>query len=142
MTDVPNPFQSPEAEAYTSDLPYQQAEHSGWMWILFSFNGRIPRRYYWGASVLVGVLFLAFMFGLMAVFGEGSDEVFNGMIFAFIPFVWCTLALRVKRWHDRDKRGWWILITLIPYLGSIWEFIECGCLRGTEGPNRFGSDPT
>lgn len=52
-----------------------------------------------------------------------------------------ALAVGVKRWHDRNKSAWWILIALIPYIGGIWILIECGCLRGTLGPNRFGGDP-
>jgi len=47
----------------------------------------------------------------------------------------------VKRYHDRDKSGWWILILFIPLVGFIWFLIELGCLPGTPGPNRFGPDP-
>ena len=55
---------------------------------------------------------------------------------------WIGLALAVKRWHDRDKSGWWVLINLIPLIGWIWSFVEVGCLRGTVGPNQYGADPT
>ena len=77
------------------------------------------------------------------------------------------LALGVKRLHDRDKSGWWILLFyVVPEVLNgadarphdsraracwwarsprsvlvIWGFIELGCLRGTAGPNRFGPDP-
>ena len=46
-----------------------------------------------------------------------------------------------RRWHDRDKSGWWTLIGLIPVVGAIWILVECGCLKGSDGPNRFGADP-
>jgi uncharacterized membrane protein YhaH (DUF805 family) len=52
------------------------------------------------------------------------------------------LALQVKRWHDRSKSGWWVLINLVPAIGPIWSFVEAGCLRGTEGGNEYGGDPT
>ena len=52
-----------------------------------------------------------------------------------------AIILYAKRWHDRDKSGWWSLIVLIPGIGGIWMLIELGFLRGTAGPNRFGSDP-
>ena len=52
------------------------------------------------------------------------------------------LAVSVKRWHDRDKPGTWVLINLIPLVGGIWAFVEVGCLRGTFGPNNYGEDPT
>jgi hypothetical protein len=46
-----------------------------------------------------------------------------------------------KRYHDRDKSAWWILICLLPIIGGIWQLIELGCLRGTEGSNDYGPDP-
>jgi uncharacterized membrane protein YhaH (DUF805 family) len=46
-----------------------------------------------------------------------------------------------KRCHDRDRSGWFQLISLIPLIGSIWLLVEVGFLRGTPGPNRFGPDP-
>ncbi len=49
-----------------------------------------------------------------------------------------NLAIAIKRWHDRDKSGWWILIALIPIIGWIWALVETGFLAGTPGPNRFG----
>jgi uncharacterized membrane protein YhaH (DUF805 family) len=55
--------------------------------------------------------------------------------------LWPSLAMYTKRWHDRDKSGWWTLIILVPIIGSIWLLVELGFLRGTDGPNRFGDDP-
>src|SRR5262249_49812879 len=51
------------------------------------------------------------------------------------------LAVAAKRCHDRDRSAWFLLILLVPYLGQIWLLIELAFLRGTPGPNRFGSDP-
>ena len=53
---------------------------------------------------------------------------------------WIGLSVQVKRWHDRGKSGWWGLINLIPIIGQVWVFIECGVLRSTAGDNRFGRD--
>jgi uncharacterized membrane protein YhaH (DUF805 family) len=50
-------------------------------------------------------------------------------------------VVNAKRLHDRDKSGWWVLITLISILGDLWLVVECGCLRGTVGENRYGPDP-
>ncbi len=60
----------------------------------------------------------------------------------FLPFGWIFYALMAKRWHDRERSKIWTLLILPPIAGPIWTFIELGFLRGTEGPNRFGSDPT
>jgi uncharacterized membrane protein YhaH (DUF805 family) len=54
---------------------------------------------------------------------------------------WVGLAVHIKRWHDRDKSGWWVLTGFIPVVGPIWSLIECGILDGTPGPNRFGLSP-
>ncbi len=58
-----------------------------------------------------------------------------------LALVYPGINLGIKRFHDRDKSGWWVLIILVPIIGPIWYFIEAGCLRGTVGPNRFGPDP-
>ena len=50
-----------------------------------------------------------------------------------------AIIVHIKRFHDRDKSGWWVLIALIPIIGAIWLLIELGFLKGTSGPNRFGS---
>lgn len=50
-------------------------------------------------------------------------------------------ALQIKRWHDRDKSGLWMLIVFVPFIGVLWSLIELGFLRGSAGRNRFGPDP-
>jgi uncharacterized membrane protein YhaH (DUF805 family) len=59
-----------------------------------------------------------------------------GSLALFLP----TLAVAVRRLHDTDRTGWWILIGLIPLIGWI-IYLVFMCQRGTEGPNRFGEDP-
>src|SRR3546814_14546367 len=58
-----------------------------------------------------------------------------------LAILWPGIVIAIKRWHDRDKSGWWILIVLIPIVGPIWALVENGFLAGTAGPNRFGPDP-
>jgi uncharacterized membrane protein YhaH (DUF805 family) len=82
------------------------------------------------------------IFGLLAPLAPKSTVVPIVMLLLYIPFFWISLAVTIKRWHDRDKSGFWIFIGLIPIVGPIWAFVETGCLRGTMGPNRFGDDPT
>jgi uncharacterized membrane protein YhaH (DUF805 family) len=50
------------------------------------------------------------------------------------------LAVAVRRLHDSDKSGWWLLIGFVPLIGAIVLFIFM-VMGGTHGPNRFGSDP-
>jgi uncharacterized membrane protein YhaH (DUF805 family) len=51
-----------------------------------------------------------------------------------------SLAVTFRRLHDTNRRGWWILIGLIPLIGAVVLFIFY-LLDGTPGPNRFGPDP-
>jgi uncharacterized membrane protein YhaH (DUF805 family) len=51
-----------------------------------------------------------------------------------------SLAVGVRRLHDSDRSGWWLLIGLIPFVGSIVLLVFM-ILSGTRGPNRFGPDP-
>ena len=78
-----------------------------------------------------------------------GDEYSGGelikVLCVLLPFVLCTwagIAVQVKRWHDLNKPGVWILINLIPLVGWLWNFIESGCTRGTFGDNLYGPDPT
>lgn len=117
---------------------------------LFLFKGRINRAKYWLIQLLMLVTILSlFILGLSTVGSSnepliGSDtDVGRVVIFILfsIIFTWINLAIRIKRWHDRDRSGWWIFIELVPLIGAIWAFVELGCLKGTYGQNRFGSDP-
>jgi len=55
--------------------------------------------------------------------------------------LWIGLAIAAKRWHDRNKSAWWILIVFVPVVGGLWYLIECGFLKGTTGSNKYGADP-
>ena len=105
--------------------------------ILFSFKGRINRTVFWVSLLCIMVVFYGI---LIAMHYSGLDKkaiLFVELIF-YVPFLWVSLAIQVKRWHDRDKSGWWVFIVLIPILGSIWAFVETGFLSGTDGENSFG----
>jgi uncharacterized membrane protein YhaH (DUF805 family) len=49
--------------------------------------------------------------------------------------------MNVRRWHDRNKSGWMVLINLIPIVGGLWSFLELGFLPGTKWVNEYGPDP-
>lgn len=50
------------------------------------------------------------------------------------------ISITVRRLHDTDRSGWWVLLILIPIIGDIVLLIFL-CQKGTEGENRFGKDP-
>jgi uncharacterized membrane protein YhaH (DUF805 family) len=108
--------------------------------IFFSFKGRIGRKTYW-LSILGIIVFWMLVGALTAITGgngEPNAVVMGLIILLYIPFIWICLAIPVKRWHDRNKSGWWVLIGFVPIIGTIWTFVENGCLSGDEGPNNYG----
>ncbi|MBV1908947.1 MAG: DUF805 domain-containing protein [Kangiellaceae bacterium] len=133
-----SPYEAPESDVAvvsgSSKLTLKE--------IYLSFEGRIPRKVYWlyGVLGLIVGFALAFgvIFGLSAVVGEWILVL---MIPLYIMLIWASLAIGVKRWHDRNKSGWWILIQFIPLVGPIWQLVECGFLEGTAGDNQFGPAP-
>jgi len=149
MNQGMNPYQAPTAQALT------QETDRDWKWLLFSFDGRATRGEYWKATLymILAIIVIAVLIGL-GVYGlerggtMTSDSspitlivIGTAALAIGIPVFWASLAVGVKRWHDRNKSGLWVLIGFIPYIGSFWVLIECGCLRGTDGPNNYGPDP-
>jgi uncharacterized membrane protein YhaH (DUF805 family) len=106
--------------------------------MLLDPRGRIGRAAFWrwGVALPLGVaLLLHALLGIARIPLERAETVVNLLL------LWPTIAVAAKRWHDRDKSAWWLLIVLLPLLGLIWALVELGGLRGTPGPNRFGDVP-
>ena len=106
--------------------------------IFLGLQGRLSRRQFWlyGVAALLGLSVLGHaLLGIAQVREQTADLLVNLLL------VWPALAVSVKRWHDRDKSGWWVLLNLVPVIGWLWALIDNGFLRGTDGPNRFGEDP-
>lgn len=123
-------------------------------WLYLRFDGRIGRGVYWASSIATFLVVTVVMNVILSNFGlydiDVADETALSAVMSraepwfdvvVLVLLWPTLAVQTKRWHDRGKSGWWNLIGLIPFIGTLWAFIELGFLRGTPGPNRYGSDP-
>jgi uncharacterized membrane protein YhaH (DUF805 family) len=120
--------------------------------LLFGFSGRIGRAKWWLAefSVLVvwAVIIAAFA-GIVELVDPsaeyGPGELSNGGLSLGIAIatgtlmsVWINVAATVKRFHDRDKSGFWFFIVFVPFIGPVWQIVECGLLPGDPSANRFG----
>jgi uncharacterized membrane protein YhaH (DUF805 family) len=103
------------------------------LYLFFSFRGRIDRREYWIAAFKFGVVFAV---AGMVIEYIAKEHVWIACIIMFSLF-WPVFAIQTKRWHDRNKSGWWNLIVLIPIVGYIWASIELGFIKGTRGENRY-----
>jgi uncharacterized membrane protein YhaH (DUF805 family) len=162
---------------------------------LFSFEGRINRAKYWLAtliilccmiSVLLILATLASVFGIYGgplainLVGISASIQFSDddpaskaslipqlvMIPMTLVFAWSYAAASVKRLHDRDKSGWWMIpffavpglynqfadrfgdywivalpFGLIAFVFCLWGFIEMYFLKGSRKTNRFGRNP-
>lgn len=121
------------------------------MQLLFSFDGRLRRSQWWLAHIGV-CLAVSIVLGLVAM-AAGPGSYTWGATTRISPLyelcelivavlaAWIGLALDVKRWHDRNKSGWFVLVGFIPVIGFFWILIELGFLDGTHGSNRFGPSP-
>lgn len=101
------------------------------------FKGRARRPEYWWwvlFNVLVSIVLGLVDLALAAVHVPGVLSNLASLVF-LLP----SLAVGVRRLHDTDRSGWWLLLWLIPLIGWIIVIVFL-CQRGTDGPNRFGSD--
>jgi len=105
------------------------------------FSGRASRSEYWFFILFFTIGFL--MLVLIDFFmGTYNNKMHMGLLSSvfYLAVIIPYLSVKVRRLHDVDKSGWWLLINLIPIIGGIWLFILY-CTKGTDGENRFGSDP-
>lgn len=109
-----------------------------------SAQGRANRKQFWLWLMLPAVvvsIILAMIDSAMGTLDAESGMGLLSGIWALIILI-PSIFVYIKRFHDRDKSGWWVLITLIPIIGALWLIIELGFLKGTPGPNRFGPPVT
>ena len=106
-----------------------------------TFSGRARRKEYWmffliSALISIVLTLLDILLGTYSV--EYEAGLFSGLysLLILIP----SIAVVVRRLHDTDRSGWWILISLIPLIGVIVLFVFM-CLDSQPGTNRFGVNP-
>ncbi|MCK1638193.1 DUF805 domain-containing protein [Bradyrhizobium sp. 157] len=161
-----------------------------WTWYLFRFDGRINRAKLWLAGLIMlgflGTVIVAIQslfggptsisIGTKDIFKLVNPDVYRTLKLADFPtllvkllgtalLLWVHLATSIKRLHDRDKSGWWMLpffvlpglynefadqmpgyylprlLGLMALIFGFWGFVEIYCLNGSRKTNRFGPDP-
>jgi uncharacterized membrane protein YhaH (DUF805 family) len=132
---------------------------------LLSTRGRITRTEWW-----IGTIILLIIDGIAAALNRlaGISSLAVLLALVFLLILYCALAVTVKRLHDRDRRGWWILmfplgfVVLVSVLGTFGDdldpmlyytllaltliiaaaaVMELGLRQGTAATNRYGADP-
>jgi uncharacterized membrane protein YhaH (DUF805 family) len=113
---------------------------------LLTTKGRLPRSAFWA----VGFFFIITLAIVVVPFDQlvpqeqkNRYDWIPGLVLIPIVagFLIVAIIVQIRRWHDLNQSGWWVLINLIPYLGALVTLIACGFVKGTKGDNRFGPDP-
>jgi uncharacterized membrane protein YhaH (DUF805 family) len=106
-----------------------------------AFDGRARRQEYWMftlISVIISLVLMAIDHAMGTVSASAGIGTL-GAIYALAVLL-PSLGVTVRRLHDTDRSGWWLLICLVPLIGGIVLLVFL-CIEGTRGSNRFGPDP-
>lgn len=122
------------------------APRTGWLWLFFSVQGRASRGQFLVGLAGVAVLVLILSGLLSNVPSQAEIEAGaaanDALTCVFMPLTllvfWMGAAVGAKRYHDRGKSGWWILLGWIPFV-NLWVLFELAFLPGTSGPNPHGA---
>ncbi|MDO5484312.1 MAG: DUF805 domain-containing protein [Desulfovibrionaceae bacterium] len=139
-------------------MTVSQAFHVCLMQKYCNFRGRAPRSEFWWFSL--GVVCISIAANMLLSFVLPPQTVLWASLGLSLALVLPNIAVTVRRLHDRNLRGWWVLIPIIASLlgqpqqiGSLAMlssalmlsmtlcFLVILALPGTKGENRFGPDP-
>lgn len=112
----------------------------GYKELYFSFKGRATRTDLWIRFYLLyflGNISMVLFDTTLILYGIVGMPILT-TIYSLVGF-YVSIAVNVKRAHDRNRSGWFILLFFVPIL-NLWPIIELGFFRGTKGENRFGQD--
>jgi uncharacterized membrane protein YhaH (DUF805 family) len=99
-----------------------------------NFSGRSQRSAFWWWALFTAIL------AIVAAAVDGMLETVIVYPIVVLGFLLPNLAVQIRRLHDTDRSGWFILLSFIPLVGAIILLVWY-CQKGTEGANRFGADP-
>ncbi len=94
-------------------------------------KGRISRKTFW---LLFAPLLFIFLITDSLIAPNDKKYALLIALLVLIP----AIILYIKRAHDRNKTGWFILLMLVPIV-SFWPLIELWFIKGTNRPNNYGN---
>lgn len=92
----------------------------------FSFDGVAKRQEYWAVMILSTIAAVISMLLL-----EGGGAISLVVLVALIAILWAIIAVTVKRLRDAGLNTWWVLVTFIPYVGTVASIVF-GILKSVE----------
>lgn len=103
----------------------------------FNFQGRLNRQPYIHCMIVIWIA--STVIGLMI---NSATSTLISLLFGIISLVIAAsaISLGVRRLHDLDKSGWWLLIMFIPFVGFLFQ-LYMFFAKGTYGANTYGADP-
>lgn len=118
------------------------------MHFLFGFKGRVGRCQYWTRGLFSLTVIAVSFFGCIEIasFGFPIISICFGLLGLITPFIgiWALVAINIKRLHDTNKSGIWLILPCVPVLGLpffIYLFFVLGFRAGTFEPNNYGLRP-
>lgn len=111
--------------------------------LFFTSKGRLNRKSYIYRSLFLSLV-LCIVQGVLTFATNTIDALellFAVVAFGFSLFSFVSnIMMDVRRLHDLDLSGWWMLLMLVP-LVNIFFALYMLFFKGTEGPNQYGDDP-
>jgi uncharacterized membrane protein YhaH (DUF805 family) len=103
------------------------------------FDGRAGRPEFWWFQLINIAIYVLILIVVTAAVGFGTAELIASVysLAVFLP----GLGVDIRRLHDTDRSGWWVLLGLIPFAGGL-ALLVLFALAGTSGPNRYGPSPS
>ncbi|MFI9601406.1 DUF805 domain-containing protein [Streptomyces sp. NPDC052043] len=98
------------------------------------FNGRARRQEYWMFTLFTVIISIVLAIVDAVIGTQALDWIYT--VAVLLP----TLAVTVRRLHDTDRSGWWVLIGLIPLVGFIVMLVFLAT-EGTPRENKYGANP-
>lgn len=100
----------------------------------FGFKGRAKRTEFW---IIIFIVYSIILGPAFYYFEPYSYDAWLYIYIAEIVTAWPYIAVQVRRWHDRNKSGWWFFINFVPVIGILWVIVESGLLPSVNEDNMY-----